>query len=284
MRVAITGSGGLVGSALRAALGEAAVPFRHGIDWDWRSGTIDALRLRSCDAVVHLAGAGIATRRWTPAWRAEIRDSRVWGTALIARTLAAAPGRVQACLCASATGWYGDRGEQELTEASASGDGFLAEVCRAWEGAAEPLPAAVRRVHLRLGMVLDPAGGALPKLLAPLRWGLGGRLGDGRQWWSWIALTDLVACIRRCLDDPAVQGVVNAVAPEPMRQIDVVRDLAVALHRPLLAPPAPRWALRLAVGGMADEALCASQRVLPAALCRLGFTWRCQRPGATLAV
>lgn len=282
LRIALSGAGGLVGAALSAVLstgGHTVVPIRRGtapgeghIAWDGAS-AIDAAALRACDAVVHLAGAGVAERRWDDAWKRTIRDSRVAGTAAIARALADDPGRVRTLVCASAAGWYGDRGEAVLDESAAPGEGFLAGVCRDWEAACDPARERVRTVNLRIGVVLSARGGALPRLLAPARIGMSGPLGDGRQWWPWIGLDDLVHVVLHALAGPELRGPVNAVAGA-VRQSDLARTVAAALGRPALGPPVPRCALRLMVGGMADAALLASARLEPARLRADGFRWQ----------
>jgi uncharacterized protein (TIGR01777 family) len=283
MRLALSGSTGLVGSALASALAaeHAIVPIARtagstpradAIAWDGRE-RFDESALRACDAIIHLAGAGIADHRWSAARRKEIRDSRVIGTGAIGRLLAADPGRVRTLIVASGAGFYGDRGEAEVDERSPCGDGFLAAVCRDWEAAADPCRDTVRVVHLRLGVVLDRRGGALAKLLTPARFGLAGALGSGRQWWPWIGRSDLVAIVRHALADATLSGAFNAVAPQPSRQVELARAVAAAVGRWALAPPAPVWALRLALGGVVDEVLLASTRALPGRLVQAGFTW-----------
>lgn len=291
LRIALGGGSGLVGSALAPRLAEAGhqvVPIRRGaapsdghIAWDGAS-MIDAGRLRDCDAVIHLAGAGIAERRWSAAWMRTIRDSRVTGTGAIAQALGANPGRVRTFICASGAGWYGNRGEEILDEASAPGTGFLAGVCRDWEAACDPARSRVRTVNLRLGVVLSARGGALPRLLAPARLGLAGPLGSGRQWWPWIALDDLVHAVLHVLVQPDLSGPVNAAAGA-LRQAELARAVAAAVSRPAWAPPAPRILLRLALGRMVDEVLLASARVEPARLRATGFRWRHAEVAAALA-
>jgi len=279
MRIAISGSTGLVGSALAEILpaqGHVVVPIVRGngagIAWDGGE-HFDAAALRTCDAIIHLAGANLAARRWSAAFRAEIRDSRVVGTAALARLLAADAGAVRTLIVASGAGFYGERGEAEVDERSPLGAGFLAEVCRDWEAAADPCRACVRTVHLRLGVVLSRRGGALPKMIGPARFGLAGALGSGRQWWPWIALDDLVRVVGHVLADAAISGPLNAVAPQPVRQIDLARAVAAAVHRPAWGPPVPRWALRLMIGGMAEEVLLASTRAVPRVLMQSTFAW-----------
>jgi len=234
MRITVSGASGLVGSALTPALradGHTVVRLTRGtpgpgsVAWDPAAGTIDHTALAGCEAVVHLAGENIAAGRWTAAAKARIRESRVRGTALLAETLARLQPRPQTLVCASATGWYGDRGAERLTETSAPGTGFLPDVCQAWEAAAEPARAAgIRVAHLRFGVVLSPRGGALAKMLPPFRCGVGGRLGTGAQVWSWVTLDDVVGAVRHALATPALTGPVNVTAPTPVR--------ATSMHAP----------------------------------------------------
>jgi uncharacterized protein (TIGR01777 family) len=281
LTVAISGASGLVGSALASFL----VAGRHGVrrvvrgpatragdvSWDPAAGRIDAGGLDGVDAVVHLAGENIASGLWTKRKKERIRASRVRGTALIARTLAAAPGSARVLVNASAIGFYGDRGDALLDEACAPGEGFLAETSRAWEAATEPArEAGVRVVRLRIGIVLDGAGGVLPRMALPFRLGLGGRLGSGRQFTSWIALRDLVGVIDHALHDAALEGPVNAVSPNPVRNVELTRALGRVLRRPTLVPvPAP--VIRGLLGEMGHELLLASTRVVPRRLARAGF-------------
>jgi uncharacterized protein (TIGR01777 family) len=281
MRVAVTGASGLVGSALvRALRGRGDDVLRYvrraakaedELAWDPASGPADAEALAGLDAVVHLAGAGIADRPWTSGRRRVIRESRVVGTARLAEAVAAAAGRgPRVLVCASAVGFYGDRGDEKLTEESAPGEGFLAEVVRDWEAAAEPARrAGVRVAQLRSGVVLSRAGGALARMLPAFRLAAGARLGSGRQYFAWITLDDTVAAYVRALDHE-VSGPVNVVAPGAVTNAEFTRALGRALHRP--APfAAPAWLLRLGLGDLADEALLASQRVVPARLAADGF-------------
>jgi uncharacterized protein len=275
MKIAVTGSTGLVGSAL--------VPFlttgghhvtrivRTGTteaDTVWNPGTgqIDAARLEGLDAVVHLAGENIAARRWNAEQKARIRDSRVQGTKLLCETLAKLQRPPRVLISASAIGYYGDQGDRELTEESPSGSGFLPEVCREWEAATEAAKkAGIRVVQLRFGVILSPGGGALAKMLTPFRLGLGGRIGNGRQWMSWIALDDVVGCIHHVLATDSLHGPVNAVAPRPVTNREFTKTLGKVLWRPTPFPM-PGFMARLAFGEMADELLLASTRVLPRAL------------------
>jgi uncharacterized protein (TIGR01777 family) len=282
MKVLVSGSTGLVGSALVEALHERGDPVLRlvrpssrrrgeetGIAWDPATGTvdIDAIdRHGGVDAVVHLAGDNLASGRWTPAKKASIRDSRVRGTRVLCEALSRLRPPPSTYVGASAIGYYGDRGTELLTETSAPGTGFLAEVCVAWEAATEPLSATPARVVvLRLGMVLSRAGGALAKMLTPFRLGLGGRVGRGDQYVSWIALDDVVSIILRALVDDSLSGPINTVAPNPVTNLDFARALGSALGRPAICPM-PAVAARLAFGEMADELLLASTRVEPRVL------------------
>ncbi len=284
MRVVVSGSRGLVGSALvpflttaghrvtRLVRGTAAGP--DEIAWDPVRGLVDASRLDGVDAVVHLAGENIAAGRWTPARKAEIRRSRVDGTRNLCDVLARLPHPPTVLVSASAVGLYGDRGDEILTEESASGTGFLTDVCRDWEAATEAASrAGIRVVNLRFGMVLSPRGGALQKLLLPFRLGLGGRIGDGRQFTSWIAVDDAVGVIHHALCEGSARGPVNAVAPGSVSNAEFTRTLARVLGRPALLP-VPVFAARLAFGELADALLLASTRVMPARLQASGYQFR----------
>ena len=285
MIVAVTGSSGLVGSALAASLaarGDRVIPLvrrepRPGEDafrWDPASGAIAAAGPAIADAVVHLAGENVATGRWTAARKARILDSRVAVTRHLVETLSRASPPPRVLVCASAIGYYADRGDELLTEDSAPGRGFLAEVCRAWEAASAPAAArGIRLVNLRVGLVLSPAGGALAKMLPPFRLGLGGVIGGGAQWMSWIARADLIDAICHALTTDGLRGPVNAVAPAPVTNAEFTRTLGRVLGRPTLLP-VPAFAARLAFGEMADGLLLASQRVMPTRLQASGFTFR----------
>jgi uncharacterized protein (TIGR01777 family) len=290
LTVAVTGSRGLIGSALvpfltagghrvvRLVTGGAKSPGADdGTTWTpWDpTAPLPPAALAGVDAVIHLAGDNIAGSRWTRAKRRRLRESRVGPTRRVAEAAAAAGVRV--FVGGSAVGIYGDRGDEELTEASPPGTGFLADLCREWEEAAEPAAAAgARVVNLRTGIVLSPRGGALAKQLPAFRLGGGAVLGGGRQWVSWVGLGDAVGAIHHALMTDAVRGPVNVVAPEPVTNREFAKTLGTVLGRPvLLTVPGP--ALRLAVGRMADEALLAGQRVRPRALEASGFA--CDRPG-----
>ena len=282
MKVLVTGSTGLVGSALvRDLAGEGHIVARlvrppskaeeGDVRWDPKTGTVDREGLEYLDAVVHLAGESIAEGRWNAQKKARIRDSRVVGTRMLCESLARLESPPKAVVAASAVGYYGDRGNEVLREESPSGSGFLAQVCREWEEATGPAARkGIRVVNLRIGMVLSASGGALAKMLPAFRAGAGGRIGSGRQYVSWIALPDLVGAVRHALDTESLEGPVNAVAPEPVTNREFTDTLARVLSRPAIIP-LPAFAARLAFGEMADELLLASARVLPAKLLSAGY-------------
>jgi hypothetical protein len=281
VRVAVAGSSGLIGTALVPELRNAghevlrlvrrapAGPDERG--WDPPAGTIAAGALDGVDAVVNLCGAGVADRRWTHARKQVLLDSRVEPTEVLAAAVADAG--IPLLVNASAVGWYGDTGDREVDETEPAGGGFLAALCRQWEAAADRArEAGVRVVHLRVGHVLAADGGLLARLRPLYRLGLGGRLGNGRQYMPWIHLSDVVSAIRFVLTDGSVSGPVNLSAPAPVTNAELTRALARALHRP--APwMVPRFALRIVIGEVADEILF-GQRVLPRALLDAGFTFR----------
>lgn len=249
--------------------------------WDPEANQIDLGGAGPFEAVVHLAGENIA-QRWTPAAKTRIRDSRVRGTRLLCDALAALPTPPRVLLCASATGYYGDRGEEWLDEDSVPGDGFLAEVCRDWEAAMTPISRlGCRVVWLRLGVVLSLHGGAFAKMLPAFRFGLGGRFGHGRQYWSWITLDDLLSAILRALTDESMTGPINAVSPHPVTNREFTAALGAALRRPALLP-VPALAVRLLLGEMGEAALLASARVRPARLEKGGFVFQFPELGAAL--
>ncbi|WP_328401475.1 TIGR01777 family oxidoreductase [Streptomyces sp. NBC_00390] len=282
MRIAVTGSTGLIGTALVHSLradGHEVVrlvrrPARAGdeVEWDPDRQYVDVAGLVGCDGVVHLAGAGIAGRRWTDAYKRQIRDSRVLGTAAIAEAVAslAAPPRV--LVCGSAVGFYGDCGDRVLDENSPPGDGFLPKVCVEWEEAAAAAEeAGVRTAFARTGLVVSRRGGAWGRMFPLFKAGLGGRLGDGRQYWSFIALHDEIAALRHILDTESLSGPVNLTAPNPVTNAEVTAAMGRVLHRPTLFT-APTPALRVVMGELAAEVL-GSQRVLPKRLLESGFTF-----------
>jgi uncharacterized protein (TIGR01777 family) len=282
--VLVSGSSGLVGNAVVDAMTAAG----HGVtrlvrrpaarageaSWDPAAGRIEADRLEGHDAAVHLAGENVAARRWTERQKARIRDSRVRATELLCTALSrlSAPPRV--VVGASAIGYYGSRGDAVLTESSAPGADFLARVCIGWESAYGPLAErGTRLVVLRIGVVLSGRGGALARMLPLFRLGLGGKLGSGRQYFSWIALEDLVAVVQRALDDDGLAGPCNATAPRPVTNAELTRALGRALRRPT-ALAVPALALRCLLGEMADGLLLSSTRVMPERLQRAGFEFR----------
>lgn len=287
-RFVISGASGLLGSGLSAVLStgghtpialvreSSRTPPSAGgsVAWGPRSGSIDAEGLEGADYVVHLAGESIASGRWSDARRKSIRDSRVAGTRLLAETLAALESPPRALICASATGWYGDRGDELLTEDAGPGRGFLADVCSDWEAAADPArDAGIRVVHLRFGMVLWPAGGALKQMLRPFRAGVGGRIGSGRQFWSWVSLDDAIGAILHVAATDSLEGPVNVVSPGPVRNEVFTDVLGSVLRRPTIIP-VPASVLRLSLGRMADELLLSSARVIPVRLRESGFSFR----------
>ncbi len=293
-RILITGSTGVIGMALCAAARNRwweAVPVQRERKAEGRRekpaepGTLfwepeaaqpfaDLEALEGFDAVVHLSGASVAGRRWTAAYRKTILESRTLTTGALALALGRLRNPPPVLITASATGYYGSRGDEELTEESTRGNDFLSEVCELWEGAASPAVAAgIRVVHARFGVVLSPFGGALAQMLPVFRAGLGGRLGDGRQWMSWIGLDDVLAAIFHAIDHTEIAGPLNVVSPRPVRNSDFTHALGRALHRPAIVP-APAFALRTVFGEMADETLLTSCRVLPTKLLESGFTFQ----------
>ena len=283
----MTGASGLVGRALAKALPEIVPlprrpPPEGGLWWDPEAGVVhdDGRDIR---AVVHLAGEGVASGRWTRGRKLRIQNSRLRGTRTLARWFADRDPKPDAMVSASAIGYYGDRGDQILEESSGSGAGFLPTVCRGWEAEAKAAErAGVRVARLRLGLVLDPAGGVLKRLAPLFRAGLGGPVGSGQQWFPWVHMDDVVGAIRWALDEPDALGPYNTVAPGIVRQGEFADALAAAYGRRARLP-APGWALRLAFGSMADEALLASQRVVPSRLREQGFRFRWPELRAALA-
>lgn len=282
MDVAITGASGLIGSALAASLeadGHTVRRVTRGepgpgqVRWDPAAGRIDAAGLEGTDAVVHLAGEGIATKRWSAEQKARILDSRVQGTSLLATTLAGLDRPPQVLVSASGMGYYGEGGDRTFTEASPAGSSFLAQVCVAWEAATDAAEqAGIRVAHLRTSMVLDRRGGALNRMVPLFKVGFGGRMGSGRQYWSWITLADHVAATRFLLVND-VSGPVNMASPDPVTNTEFTKALAAALHRPALLP-VPAFGPKLLVGGeLADELLFTSIRLAPMVLTDAGFSW-----------
>lgn len=289
--VAITGSSGFVGTALAQTLrrhGAEVIPVVRRppgpgeVRWDPEAGTFDASPLAGARAVVHLAGEGLASGRWTPERKRRIRASRVDGTALLARGLAGLPSPPAVLVSASAIGFYGDRGDAVLTEADGPGRGFLSEVTVAWEAATRPASEAGLRVPiLRFGLVLSPRGGALARMLTPFRLGLGGPLGSGGQWMSWVTLDDVLAALLAALERPELDGPLNVVSPTPVTNADFTRALGRALKRPARLP-VPAIALELLFGELARETLLASTRVAPVRLLAAGFAFRDVELGSAL--
>jgi uncharacterized protein (TIGR01777 family) len=284
VRVAVTGSTGLIGTALTGALtaaGHDVVPVVRGdgggpgtVGWDPKASTIDAAGLAGIDAAVHLAGAGIADHRWTDAYKRELLDSRVLSTRLLARTLAAMDRRPAVLVSASGVDYYGDRGDDVVDETTPKGTGFLADLCAQWEAAADPArQAGIRVAHTRTGMVLSSQGGALKKQLPLFKLGLGGRFGSGRQWQSWIAIDDEVGAILHLLSAD-VAGPVNLTAPNPVTNAEFARTLGAVLHRPAVLP-IPSIGPKLVVGSeLADVLLFESKRIVPRVLETSGYAFR----------
>lgn len=285
MRVLVTGATGFVGTRLLRSLDHPVIltrsPIVAGIEgpggtahrWTPMGAAPPPEACAGVGAVVHLAGEPVAEGRWSPEKKARIRDSRVTGTRNIVRMIERAPERPRVLVCASAVGYYGDRGDEVLDEASPPGADFLSEVCRAWEEAAgEARVLGVRVVPLRIGIVLGPGGGALSKMLPPFRFGVGGRLAGGRQWMPWVHIDDVVGLILHAIGNEGVSGPVNAVAPSPVTNADFTKTLARVLRRPAIFP-VPGFALKVALGEFA-QVLLASQRVTPRAALASGYAFR----------
>lgn len=283
MKTLVSGSTGLVGTALLARLEDTghdvhtlvrrATINGHDISWDPRDRTLPGSDIEGFDAVVHLAGESIAEGRWTSEKMGRIRDSRVEGTRFLCETLAGLEKKPKVLVCASAIGFYGDRGQDLLDDRSTSGVSFLARVCRQWEEACEPARlAGIRVVNLRIGVVLSRNGGALAKMLLPFQLGLAGNIGNGRQWMSWIELGDLVSSIEYAIETPALRGPVNAVSPTPVTNAEYTKILGKVLSRPTVFPM-PAVGARAVFGKMADELLLASIRVEPRSLIESGFVF-----------
>jgi uncharacterized protein len=285
MRVLISGGTGLVGTALTQSLRADGATVHHlvrtqgdteagDVKWNPTSAIVDMAAMEGFDAVVHLSGAGIAKGRWTSARKQVLRNSRVDTTRVLVDALARLTRKPSVFVCASAVGYYGSRGDEVLTESSGNGNDFLGLLCRAWEAEATRASLnGIRTVIARFGVVLSPHGGALPAMAAPFRYGLGGRLGSGKQWMSWIALEDVVGMFKTAISETSWAGPFNLVSPSPIRNADFTRVLASVLHRPAFFA-APRIALRIALGEMADALLLASQRAEPAKLLAAGYRFR----------
>jgi uncharacterized protein len=299
MKILVTGSTGLVGSALVSELKQAGhtvcrlvrpganrAAFRGSdgfeVRWDPATGELGAAAV-GAEAVVNLAGASIADERWTAERKKVLRSSRVDTTRALVNALAKMAARPRVLVSASAIGFYGGRGEEILNEESEPGKDFLCEIAKEWEAEAEKGAAlGIRVVRARFGVILAKNGGALPAMARPLRFGVGGKIGSGQQWISWISLEDVVKVLRLAVEDGTVRGAVNVVSPRPMRNAEFTSALAKALHRPALFP-APAFALRLALGEIADALLLASQRVVPAQLDKLGYKFLHSDLATTLA-
>lgn len=289
MKIIVSGSSGLVGSALvnslrsdnhliarlvRSGSPSQPGPASESIRWEPPTGSIDLAAMEGAEAVVHLAGASIAEGRWSPARKEILRRSRVDATRHLVAGLKKLQRKPRVLVSASAVGFYGNRSDEILTESSLPGNDFLAQICRDWESEVEQAEeSGIRTVSLRFGIILAANGGALKRMLPPFRLGLGGRLGNGRQWMSWLTLDEVVSIIRFAIEKDSLSGPVNAVSPNPVTNFHFTRILASALHRPALFP-APRPMLRLALGEMADALLFSSQRVIPQKLQSSGYQFR----------
>jgi uncharacterized protein (TIGR01777 family) len=283
MKIVVSGASGLIGTQLVAKLSSSGhevvrlvrrSPKSGEIQWNPKSGTLDAAALEGTDAVIHLSGAGIGDKRWTDGYRKEILDSRTATTALLAKTMASLSRKPSVFLSGSAIGIYGARNDEQLTEVSTHGTGFLAEVCEQWEAAAKPVvDAGIRTVYLRTGIVLSPKGGALKKLLPLFKLGVGGKFGNGKQWQSWISIDDEIGAIEHLLT-ANVSGAVNLTAPNPVTNAEFTKVLASVLKRPAIVP-VPTFAPKILLGGeLADALLFTGQRVIPAALNASGYNFK----------
>jgi uncharacterized protein (TIGR01777 family) len=281
-RILVSGASGPIGTALLPSFrnnGTSIVRLVRGrasgddqIAWD-PSVPLNPATVSGFDAVIHLAGESIMGR-WTKEKKEKIRDSRVVGTFNLSSALAETEEKPRVFICASATGYYGNRGDEALTEDSAPGTGFLAEVCQDWEEATTPaVQADIRTAHIRTGIVLSPKGGALGAMLTPFKLGLGGRIGSGQQWMSWIHVQDWVGAIHHILKNDLIQGAVNMVAPKPVKNLEFVKTLAGVLSRPAIFP-VPEFAVKLAFGEMGEEVLLAGQKVEPTKLVSTGYPYR----------
>lgn len=285
MRIVVSGSSGMIGSALvqllvghghtvRRLVRSKAQPGNGAIQWDTELGSLDKAGLEGHDAVVHLAGKGIASERWTAQVKADIRESRVNGTKALSEALTGLSNPPKVLVAASAIGYYGDRGDELLREDSPPGSDFLAGTCRDWEAATEPAATkGIRVVNLRIGVVISTKGGALSKMLTPFKLGLGGQIGPGDQYMSWIALDDIASVCEYALTHDDLVGPVNAVAPNPVTNLQFTKTLGKVLGRPTVFP-VPDFGARLAFGEMADALLLSSQRVEPAKLVASGYSFQ----------
>jgi len=299
MKILVTGSTGLVGTALTQALQHAGHTVcrlvrpntstqsignsqAFDVNWNPATGELGGAAV-GADAVVNLAGASIADGRWTPQRKQFLRSSRVDTTRAFVQALAKMPARPRVLVSASATGYYGNRGDETLTEASRPGNDFLSEIAKEWESEALKAEAlGIRVVRARFGVILSKQGGALPQMMRPFQFGVGGKIGSGKQWLSWISLDDTVAILRSALENANITGPLNVVSPQPVTNAQFTKILATTLHRPAIFP-APAFALRLLLGEMADALLLSSQRVLPAQLQKLSFQFAHPDLAAALA-
>ena len=283
MKILVSGSHGLVGKALTTSLANAGHEIvslvrqsanDSEIEWHPNQGKINGQQLEGLDVVVHLAGESIASGRWTEGKKKKIRESRVKGTELLSSALALLSQPPSRFISASAIGFYGNRGDELLTEKSAPGNGFLPEVCIAWERATGQAEAkGIRTIHTRFGIILDEKGGALERMLTPFRMGVGGKVGNGKQWMSWIALEDVISALRFLIDEPGSEGPLNLTAPDPVTNADFTEALGNVLSRPTLFS-VPAFAARLAFGEMADELLLSSAKVEPRRLKENGYEFK----------
>lgn len=281
MKTLVYGGSGLVGTALRAAFeaeghsaSAVAAPRPGNSGWDPSPGAKELAAMEGADAIVHLGGASIGDSRWTPERKEVLRSSRIDSTRLLVNAMGQLRQKPKVFACASAVGYYGNRGDETLTEHSSAGQDFLAGTAQDWEAQAQRAEElGIRTVLMRFGVVLSAKGGALPKMLTPFKLGAGGRLGDGKQWMAWVAIEDVAGAIRYAIANPEARGAINVVAPNPVQNADFTKVLARVLRRPAIFP-APAFALRLMLGEMADALLLSSQRAKPEKLKALGYQFR----------